>query len=76
MTGSSVPRQPDAGFDLDDIGTAVWDPASVHAFVELHIERGVVLESSGEQIGVVTAITAPHDLRITLQEPRTTPARP
>ena len=41
--------------------------ASVHAFVELHIEQGIVLESSGEQIGIVTAIAAPHDLRITLQ---------
>ncbi len=39
----------------------------MHAFVELHIEQGIVLESSGEQIGVVTAIAAPHDLRITLQ---------
>jgi hydantoinase/carbamoylase family amidase len=56
-----------AGFDPDAIGAAVWDPAGVHAFVELHIEQGIVLESSGTQIGVVTAIAAPHDLRITLQ---------
>jgi hydantoinase/carbamoylase family amidase len=56
-----------AGFDPDAIAGAVWDPASVHAFVELHIEQGIVLESSGEQIGVVTAIAAPHDLRITLR---------
>ncbi len=56
-----------AGFDPDAIADAVWDPASVHAFVELHIEQGIVLESSGEQIGVVTAIAAPHDLRITLR---------
>ena len=56
-----------AGFEPDAIDTALWDPASVHAFVELHIEQGIVLESSGEAIGVVTAIAAPHDLRITLQ---------
>jgi len=56
-----------AGFDPDAIEGAVWDPAAVHAFVELHIEQGIVLESAGEQIGVVTAIAAPHDLRITLQ---------
>jgi hydantoinase/carbamoylase family amidase len=56
-----------AGFDPEDIDAAVWDAASVHAFVELHIEQGIVLESAGEQIGVVTAIAAPHDLRITLQ---------
>jgi hydantoinase/carbamoylase family amidase len=56
-----------AGFEPDDVDSAVWDPASVHAFVELHIEQGIVLESSGEQIGVVTAIAAPHDLRVTLR---------
>jgi hydantoinase/carbamoylase family amidase len=56
-----------AGFDPDALDTALWDPASVHAFVELHIEQGIVLESSGEGIGVVTAIAAPHDLRITLR---------
>jgi hydantoinase/carbamoylase family amidase len=56
-----------AGFDPDAIDSALWDPASVHAFVELHIEQGIVLESSGEGIGVVTAIAAPHDLRITLR---------
>jgi N-carbamoyl-L-amino-acid hydrolase len=37
------------------IATAI--PAGeVHAFVELHIEQGSVLESSGADIGVVTAI--------------------
>jgi hydantoinase/carbamoylase family amidase len=56
-----------AGFDPEDIDAAAWDAASVHAFVELHIEQGIVLESAGEQIGVVTAIAAPHDLRVTLQ---------
>jgi allantoate deiminase len=56
-----------AGFDPDRLPEAVWDPADVHAFVELHIEQGIVLESSGDQIGVVTAIAAPHDMRITLQ---------
>jgi ureidoglycolate amidohydrolase len=39
----------------------------VHALVELHIEQGAVLESAGESIGVVTAIAAPHDLRVTLR---------
>jgi hydantoinase/carbamoylase family amidase len=56
-----------AGFDPDRVGDAVWDPAEVRAFVELHIEQGIVLESSGTHLGVVTAIAAPHDLRITLQ---------
>lgn len=31
-------------------------PTDVHAFVELHIEQGPILESSGTDIGVVTSI--------------------
>jgi hydantoinase/carbamoylase family amidase len=53
-----------AGFDPDRIDEARLDPAGVHALVELHIEQGAVLESAGESIGVVTAIAAPHDLRV------------
>jgi hydantoinase/carbamoylase family amidase len=56
----------EAGFDPDRLGDARLDPASVHALVELHIEQGAVLESSGDEIGVVTAIAAPHDLRLVL----------
>jgi ureidoglycolate amidohydrolase len=56
-----------AGHDPDRIDEAVLDPASVHAFVELHIEQGAVLEAGGERIGVVTAIAAPHDLRLTFR---------
>jgi hydantoinase/carbamoylase family amidase len=56
-----------AGFDPDRVADARIDPATVHALVELHIEQGVVLETGGEQIGVVTAIAAPHDFRLTLR---------
>jgi ureidoglycolate amidohydrolase len=56
-----------AGLDPDAVPSARWRAEDVHAFVELHIEQGIVLESSGEQIGVVTAIAAPHDLRVTFQ---------
>jgi ureidoglycolate amidohydrolase len=56
-----------AGFDPDRLREAEIDPATVHALVELHIEQGAVLEESGEPIGVVTAIAAPHDLRVTLR---------
>ena len=57
------------GFDLDPdrVPEAELDPAGVHAFVELHIEQGQVLEVGGEAIGVVTAIAAPHDLRLTVR---------
>ncbi len=57
----------EAGFDPDLLAEAEIDPAGVHALVELHIEQGAVLEQSGESIGVVTAIAAPHDFRITLR---------
>jgi ureidoglycolate amidohydrolase len=56
-----------AGLDPDRLEAARIDPATVHALVELHIEQGAVLEASGESIGVVTAIAAPHDFRLTLR---------
>ena len=56
-----------AGFEPDRLAEASIDPDSVHALVELHIEQGAVLEEAGESIGVVTAIAAPHDLRLTLR---------
>jgi len=54
------------GLDPERLADAQIDPATVHAFVELHIEQGLVLESSGNEIGVVTHIAAPHDLRVSL----------
>jgi len=38
-----------------------------HAFIELHIEQGPLLERAGIPIGVVTAIAAPATLRITIE---------
>ena len=38
-----------------------------HAFVELHIEQGPLLEQDGVAIGVVEAIAAPATLRLTLR---------
>ncbi|WP_445150174.1 M20 family metallo-hydrolase [Baekduia sp. Peel2402] len=55
----------DAGYDPDALSQAVIDPPTVHALVELHIEQAIVLEQYGEQIGVVEAIAAPHDFRLT-----------
>lgn len=56
-----------AGLDPARVADARLDPEAVHAFVELHIEQGMVLETHGESIGVVTAIAAPHDLRLVLR---------
>jgi ureidoglycolate amidohydrolase len=54
-----------AGFEPDRLAEATIDPTSVHALVELHIEQAIVLETHGEPIGVVEAIAAPHDFRLT-----------
>ena len=54
-----------AGFEPDKLTESIIDPASVHALVELHIEQAIVLETHGEPIGVVEAIAAPHDFRLT-----------
>jgi ureidoglycolate amidohydrolase len=53
-----------SGLDPGRVPECVLDPSEVHAFVELHIEQGIVLETGGEAIGVVTAIAAPHDFRL------------
>jgi ureidoglycolate amidohydrolase len=55
------------GLDPDGVPAARLEPGTVHAFIELHIEQGAVLETHGEPIGAVTAIAAPHDLRLTLR---------
>lgn len=36
--------------------SAGWRPGDLHAYVELHVEQGPLLEQSGHEIGVVTAI--------------------
>jgi len=44
------------GWDLDAATRTAVRPGDVHAYVELHIEQGSVLEQAGARIGVVTAI--------------------
>lgn len=44
------------GLDAARIADAAHDPREVHAFVELHIEQGPVLESESLPLGVVTSI--------------------
>jgi hydantoinase/carbamoylase family amidase len=45
-----------AGFDLEAAAHVAISPAEVHAYVELHIEQGPVLEAAGVEIGIVTSI--------------------
>lgn len=43
------------------------DPARFSGFIEMHIEQGPVLDSSGEQIGVVRDIVGIRDMKITFE---------
>src|SRR6201991_2457168 len=45
------------GLDPERIGAAARARRELHAYVELHIEQGPVLESQGLPVGVVTAIS-------------------
>lgn len=70
-TGSSEETLAEAirrmGGQPEDLGHgALREPQSVHAFVELHIEQGPVLEQEGCQIGIVTEIVAirRYDVRL------------
>ena len=55
-----------AGFTgrLDDVRLKA---GYYHAFLELHIEQGPLLERSGIPLGVVTAIAAPASMRVYLE---------
>ena len=55
----------EAGFDAT-LEEVALERGHFHAFVELHIEQGPLLEGAGLPIGVVSAIAAPATLHITL----------
>lgn len=44
------------GVDADRLSDAEREPATVLAFLELHIEQGEVLSSQGERVGIVEGI--------------------
>jgi len=55
-----------SGLDPARIGAAARAPGAVHAYVELHIEQGGILESQKLPVGVVTGIAGPVWLRLIL----------
>ena len=55
-----------SGLDPGRIDEAARASGSVHAYVELHIEQGRILESKDLPVGVVTGIAGPAWLRFTL----------
>lgn len=55
-----------AGGRPGDLASAAWDPGSVAAYLELHIEQGPVLEAAGVALGVVTGITGRRNIDVTV----------
>lgn len=54
------------GLDPAAVGKATRQREELHAYVELHIEQGPVLEAEGLPVGVVSAINGFTRLRVTL----------
>jgi allantoate deiminase len=55
------------GLDPQHIGAAARDRGELHAYVELHIEQGPVLEGQNLPVGVVTAISGATRLAVRLK---------
>ncbi|MBE8584643.1 M20 family metallo-hydrolase [Campylobacter concisus] len=55
-----------AGFKPQNLDEAILKEKSLHAYLELHIEQGPVLERSAISVGVVSGIAAPIRFEITI----------
>lgn len=55
------------GLNPDSIADDLLKPEDLHAMVELHIEQGQVLESSGDSLGIAEGIFGMVNLCITLK---------
>ncbi len=62
-----VEAMANAGFDAHQMPMAERDPQTLHAFVEMHIEQGPVLDSMNCPIGIVQAITGLFKWEVTLE---------
>jgi ureidoglycolate amidohydrolase len=56
----------EAGFK-GELESVLLEPGHFHAFVELHIEQGPLLEREGLDLGVVTHIAAPASLKVLIE---------
>lgn len=52
------------GIYRDNLASLRRDPASVKAYLELHIEQGPILEAKNKKIGIVTSIAAPTRFKV------------
>ena len=55
----------ECGLSPERLGEARRQPGAYHAYLELHLEQGAVLEHAGIPVGLVTGIAAPTRLRVT-----------
>lgn len=55
------------GLDADHAGQAVLAPGAVHAFLELHIEQGPVLEAERRDLAIVDRIVGLAQLKVTVR---------
>lgn len=60
-------RASELGLRPEKSAEAVWEPGSVAAFLEVHIEQGRVLETRGRTVGVVDAIAGSTRLELTFR---------
>ena len=67
LTDHAGVKLADARAALGDRVTGPVDPAQFSGFIEMHIEQGPALDTSGEQIGVVTDIVGIRDMKITFE---------
>ncbi|RID87539.1 Zn-dependent hydrolase [Mesobacillus zeae] len=56
-----------AGFEPDKLDSVKKYIGDYHAFIELHIEQGPVLEAEKKPIGIVTFIAAPTRMKINIK---------
>lgn len=56
-----------SGAEPQELKRARWDPSTLHAYIELHIEQGARLEQAGLPLGVVSAIAGIYRVRIEIE---------
>ena len=57
----------DFGCDINNFKASEYAPGSIHAFLELHIEQGPVLDIANKPIGIVSGISGPLWLTVKLK---------
>jgi len=56
-----------AGYKPEEFAKAQLKKGDIYAFIEMHIEQGLVLESENYQVGIVTAIAAPTRFKVIIE---------